>query len=68
MATRVDMFKYSRREIKTHIQFFFFFVGKVRKVEADMESTEDQVFTHKQQDTVTQENTIDSTESMGKLH
>ncbi|KAF5890284.1 interferon regulatory factor 1-like, partial [Clarias magur] len=36
---------------------------KVRKIDADMESTEEHLYTHKQQDMITQENTIDSTES-----
>ncbi|MCI4386767.1 hypothetical protein PGIGA_G00066400 [Pangasianodon gigas] len=37
---------------------------KGRKMDADMASTEEHLYTHKQQDMITQENTIDSTESM----
>lgn len=37
-------------------------------MDADMSSTEEHVYTNKQQqDMITQENTIDSTESMSKL-
>lgn len=46
---------------------YYFYVEKGRKVDTDMEPAEEHLITQKKQDMLTQENTIDSTESMSKL-
>lgn len=56
----------SIQAVKSKLNFYS--LSKARKMDADMSSTEEHVYTNKQQqDMITQENTIDSTESMSKL-
>lgn len=45
----------------------FYYVQKGRRTDTDMASNEEHLYIHKQQDMITQENIIDSTESMSKL-